>query len=687
MSFVNKIKNFFGKNRNFLLNNGSKDLYSNNDYEKLNNEQSKKIYEQLLKKDNDVGNTINFKILQTQYIEVLGIDKIEILSHYPNIQEKIVELSAEQLHIFVKILNYVQKEQDDWISVTEDVIDIVKTEKYKKICNQFEQLSDEDKINFVGIALLRTELVADINLETIEDLHKYNEKITEEAISIINNPKKTESEDEWYYYTYLGIKQPIDKVKNAILELKYGMNIEKAKSILQEYGDGIECFKGTNHYDILLGINNVIEETDIKKLQCMNFTNIIPDYKTLINFESDLDNFIVEDFNEKLYKPNEQDFSGIEKVKIIDCNGKRKKVDVPIYNVIGNSSKEIYMLTHSRGGISGFYDEDRKYNCKEDWFRANLKNDVISTCCVSNEFWGNVSGFYTLGFSELDKNSIYGMAPHDAGSGNEKFGRRDRKDPHFKPKELINNTVGYNEVVIKRLRFQNQQYQKRAPNYIVFYKEIEPERTKSDKKLHREYQKRVKSEWNTAKRAAAEFGVPIVVVDIEKSIKLESKEIANMVKKIEMTFGQDNKLLEDLMFKFENNRSYLLSQNNSENYNEIINRYFSKTTMKNYLNRIIDTIRKGDEQRRNRCLNSLEKVSLVQRKKWEYDTKMNLEKVDENMDDLEKMRYDKYLKQRTIDYVKFFRMLENLKVNGYSGIENNQRNVRIREGKDRGRTI
>ena len=101
------------------------------------------------------------------------------------------------------------------------------------------------------------------------------------------------------------------------------------------------------------------------------------DYKALVNLESTLDNILIKQFNEKLYSPREEDFNRVEKVTIRDEKGKMKKVEVKVYDAIGDKSREIYMITHSRGGIAGFYDEDAKSNYKEDWFRPNLKNKVI----------------------------------------------------------------------------------------------------------------------------------------------------------------------------------------------------------------------------------------------------------------------------------------------------------------------
>lgn len=108
----------------------------------------------LYSKNNELYETLNEGILQRQYVEKLGTDKIEMLSLYPEIQQRILELNTTELDLFLKLLAYAQKEQNDWIPVTNDLILAVKNEGHKEIYNQFDQMSENDKWKFLNLNLV-----------------------------------------------------------------------------------------------------------------------------------------------------------------------------------------------------------------------------------------------------------------------------------------------------------------------------------------------------------------------------------------------------------------------------------------------------------------------------------------------------------------------------------------------------
>lgn len=450
------------------------------------------------------------------------------------------------------------------------------------------------------------------------------------------------------------------------------MSLEAALTLIKEYGQNVETYFGTPEGTILRDIKSIVEEKDIQNLQSRDFDESEIDYKAIINIESTLNNILVKKFNDKAYKPSEEEFIGTEQVKIVDERGKKQKVDVKVYSVIGETSKEIYMITHSRGGIWGFYDSDSKQNYKEDWFRPNLKNNVISSCCVSNEFWGNVNGWCTFGFCDFKPNTLYNMSYTDAASGREGFGKPGFSQPHFSPKSLIDNTLGYNEMVWNRLELRDGQYDKKAPDYIVYMKKPQTDEQRTDKKNHKIYEENEKRNWNEAKKAAAELGIPIVIVDVEKSAQIESKAVGDMVKKFEMTCGKDNELLKNIVTKFENNRGYLVSQ--SGNYESLIQEYFSKDSCKDYLTRIMKTVEQSDENTRQQSLDTLMDMTMLERKKWmkfsgiEVDEeKYNEISIAEIETDSEE--YSQYLENRTMNYDEFLVRLQRLKERKNKNIE------------------
>ena len=59
----------------------------------------------LYKKNNEVMNNIDIRLLQEKYIQTLGEDKINYISCYANIQEQILMLDDSQYEVFQRCIN------------------------------------------------------------------------------------------------------------------------------------------------------------------------------------------------------------------------------------------------------------------------------------------------------------------------------------------------------------------------------------------------------------------------------------------------------------------------------------------------------------------------------------------------------------------------------------------------------
>lgn len=56
-----------------------------------------------------------------------------------------IHLSDSQLNLFVKLLEYAQKEQKDWTPVTESLISSVKYNEDNELFKKFDELNEKDK--------------------------------------------------------------------------------------------------------------------------------------------------------------------------------------------------------------------------------------------------------------------------------------------------------------------------------------------------------------------------------------------------------------------------------------------------------------------------------------------------------------------------------------------------------------
>ena len=69
----------------------------------------------LLKQNEDILDTVDVRLLTPYYDELFdSFDLISMLSVYPKIQEKIVNLSPQKYKLFVSIMKYMDRSQAEW---------------------------------------------------------------------------------------------------------------------------------------------------------------------------------------------------------------------------------------------------------------------------------------------------------------------------------------------------------------------------------------------------------------------------------------------------------------------------------------------------------------------------------------------------------------------------------------------
>ena len=68
--------------------------------------QVKKLLEELLKRNNNLLDTLNIRILRSNIVQLFGIAKLERIISDPTLQNSILELSEQELQTYCYILNY-----------------------------------------------------------------------------------------------------------------------------------------------------------------------------------------------------------------------------------------------------------------------------------------------------------------------------------------------------------------------------------------------------------------------------------------------------------------------------------------------------------------------------------------------------------------------------------------------------
>ena len=333
----------------------------------------------------------------------------------------------------------------------------------------------------------------------------------------------------------------IEAVKNLYFSRMYGLYYQQARFLYNKYGRFINLIsseiddKDRDTYQILKSICDVYKMDLRSRNNYIGFQNVFlgfikregiyrkTDGLSFVSLRDNIDRMYQNSFNRVLFK--------------VDNGIVLKKVrGVPIIDPGVNFN----MVVNAVNGVGEFFEVEEGFNIKYNTSNSS-NNSGICASFINNENLGVVSlKGPLLGYSNLDLCNLHAMGIGDIYSETETMSLKNSNSglgegKYFAtPKVLIDNTrFGYNELVLDRFYQDDVDNKiKVQPSYIVVYK-IDDNYTKT-----RMYKRGL--------RMAKEFGVPLVLVDVEK-VKENEKNIINVLEEELFSHREVNKDLMDMI--------------------------------------------------------------------------------------------------------------------------------------------
>ena len=582
--------------------------------------EAKELLQEFLLRNNHLLGTLDIKMLNKKYIDLFGKAKLERVLTDNLLQERLIDLSDEELQVFKYILNY------NVVDYNERITELRVFNNAGISLEQLESMDEPDREKFISIMLSNS----DFFLLDINELNNYYEDRRTKCESIIDNPgiieeeynKEMESEDEKTSYPFGLLTEMkkldyLDRTKYAIIEAKYGMNLEKAQLLCEAFGTDIDNIEQSEATRIIKEIKAIIYETNIDRLKQISLEENQANYKGTINLISTLKNAYLKKYQETLYQVNEEDFIGTQSVKI-----KGKESDVRIYNVLGknNDRADFNMILTALGGI--YINHHDFSDFEADWNRAD-ENHTISCSLIGNDFLGVVCDEFLLAFSDIGENELLRARYGDAATTDSPFESYEDLygNSFLLPQNLKNISKIYNELLVERKVEKEGKLVNRRPTYAVFLAE-----TIDD--INDEQNER----WRYAKEMAAELNIPIAVIDVTQCTKLEYEKVEEMVRKVKEDKRMD--LIPEIIHKIENNRAAQTGV-----VGKVRNEIFSDKNIAAFLENIIGSIITSDTNTFNQGLDAFEKVTK------EIKDYYSREDKDRNLEKCKTYDYDAYLQR------------------------------------------
>lgn len=315
--------------------------------EKIDDEQiqiKKEYLIKMFKDNNEVVGKIDFRMLEPKYIENLGLDIINQISCYQDVQKQVLELNETQLKVFAQCIE--NSNNVRWTPLAQMFLQ--NSSQYNELIENIAK-AEEGQIDYKKINLI----IQDENIfqiKSLEDVENF-EQIRRDKC------------DEW-------IKSDvIEEKKLAVLEKIYGQSLEYSKTLITKYGQDIDSIQDGELKDYIQSINAIIELEDEKVIEeiyekCQEVENI-----DKINIEQRLKNEYFKLYNEDLFTidNSEQIEEGIYDA------GTEFKMIITSLGAFHNEDIDDYQKSWNRPAIGS-----QHFCC------SYIRNDLIHTAPISN---------------------------------------------------------------------------------------------------------------------------------------------------------------------------------------------------------------------------------------------------------------------------------------------------------------
>lgn len=329
---TNRIRNYLKDNIEYSMKKGSKDI-----------SYIKKCLIKMYSTNNEVIEYINFNLLDPKYIDKLGLDKINQISCYPDIQEQVLHLSDSQLQIFSDCIEHYDSER--WTPLAQAFLS--NSEQYGDLIENIIH-TNEKKINFEKI----NTIIQDKNIfeiKTLDDVENF-EKIRKEKC------------DEWIK------SEDITEKKIAVLQKIFGQSLEYSETLIRKYGQDIENIQDCDYKDYIQSVKKILEIESPSILeqiyeQCQEVQNV--------------DKIAIEEgLKGEYFKLYQGDLFSIEQ---------GEKIEEGVYEA-GTDFKMIITV------LSACIDSEREIdNYKEDWNRPAIASQHFCASYIRNDMLGTAS--------------------------------------------------------------------------------------------------------------------------------------------------------------------------------------------------------------------------------------------------------------------------------------------------------
>lgn len=440
-------------------------------------------YQNLLKENRNLNDTLNFRILNSKYNFLT--EDLKYFVTDPDTEERLLSLDDEELLVFKFLYENITKITQNKYSYLDSFLKALGTTPFNLLANKVQKYQN-----------LTHDLAQNI----------FSEKIDSSILNLL------------FYLYSSDLKYPLntfDDVLNfnnqSILD---EMPYSKSKLLLSSYGISLETAKSIDYKYDLTALPSTKIKQNIAQIKSIVNGNSIVDHTfnplETLTLEENIKKEYAYAFNEAFYKP-QGEYKTIEGIKIYE------------------PTSDFYMLITALGAYQKDYQNPENYY--ESWFQNETRYHGIPCSLIAEDNLATAQvKNVILGFTDLNPSGLLLCGYNDLSSTEKAktFNPSATKNSNFMtPSNLIDHTRSdHNEIVYDRE--DRERKTKVSPSYVYLeeYENIDDYFIKYQNDidkfltLQKEEQEEQKHLEETIK-AAKDLHIPIVKINREKWAKKE----------------------------------------------------------------------------------------------------------------------------------------------------------------------
>lgn len=479
-------------------------------------------------------------IVSDDCLNILGEDKVNLISSFPDISSKVVGLDKKTLKLIGKLVERYQQSNasSEWTYLFQNILNNIS--EYEVLLGTIEEeqidlLDSRTLDNLINIMIDKNSY----NISNIEQTTEYQKNRSEKCKNVFESTEDFE--------------EKIDMV----LTSKYGISKKYVKDILEKYGEDIGSIKDEKLKTFIKGLNYVYNipnnEESLKKLNAVMQNDSVASLS------------VSDGFNRLSLEKN------------LKKSYMELYIDEGLFSIsdgtpIEHNSENVYELPFDENGVISFsiiihdinvgLDVNKKIeDSYESWNRSEMNSPHICASYIRRDCLMKAGDGVSFGFNNVTQDDLVAASPTDAYSNGCAGFVTIASEKYYSPEKQIMSTGviddnKYNEIDIRRFIENEGEVEARQPDYIIVFK--------SDENISR---------MDRAQKVSEDFErhtgrkLPILIIDKDKCRETEMLQIAKM------QLEYENNYAEELAHKINEKKQILMKESNSNLIEDSIEAY------------------------------------------------------------------------------------------------------------------